>query len=119
MRNVHSGNLVIHALQAGHDVEHSRREQHDEETRKDAKHQREDDLDRRLHGLLLGARPHVVTPAQWLVTLASLPLCVVAGWVLTRLIEEPITAYGRTWTWSGVERRTRAVTAVEPTPKQI
>jgi peptidoglycan/LPS O-acetylase OafA/YrhL len=72
-----------------------------------------------MHGLLLGARPDVVTPAQWLVTLASLPLCVVAGWVLTRLIEEPITAYGRTWTWSGVERRTRAVTAVEPTPKQI
>ena len=68
-----------------------------------------------MHGLLLGARPDVATSAQWLVTLAALPLCVVAGWVLTKLVEEPITAYGRTWTWSGVPRRrpvTEAVAAV-------
>jgi peptidoglycan/LPS O-acetylase OafA/YrhL len=60
-----------------------------------------------MHGLFLGARPDIVTSAQWLVTLASLPLCVMAGWVLTKLVEEPITAFGRTWTWSGVPRRGR------------
>jgi len=71
-----------------------------------------------MHGLLLGTRPDIVTPAQWLVTLASLPLCVVVGWILTRLVEEPITAYGRTWTWSGTPRRSRAIAAAEPAPEQ-
>lgn len=70
-----------------------------------------------MHGLLLGARPDIATSAQWLVTLASLPLCVVAGWILTKLVEEPITAYGRTWTWSGVPRRRPA--AVEAAPGHV
>lgn len=72
-----------------------------------------------MHGLLLGARPDVVTTPQWLVTVASLPLCVLAGWVLTRFVEEPITAYGRTWKWSGVPRQARAVTVAEAAPKQV
>ena len=71
-----------------------------------------------MHGLLLGARPDIVTPAQWLVTFAALPLCVIAGWVLTRLVEEPITAYGRTWRWSGVPRGA-GTAAVEGAPRQI
>lgn len=72
-----------------------------------------------MHGLLLGTRPDIVTPAQWLVTLASLPLCVVVGWVLTRFIEEPVTAYGRTWTWSGVSRQARPAAALEAASRRL
>jgi peptidoglycan/LPS O-acetylase OafA/YrhL len=53
-----------------------------------------------MHGLILGGQPDVATPSQWLVTLAALPVCTLVGWGMTRLIEEPITAYGRTWRWS-------------------
>jgi peptidoglycan/LPS O-acetylase OafA/YrhL len=53
-----------------------------------------------MHGLVLGATPDVATPAQWAVTAAALPVCVVIGWLLTRLVEAPISAYGRTWRWS-------------------
>ena len=71
-----------------------------------------------MHGLLLGARPDVATPAQWLVTFASLPLCALAGWLLTLFVEEPITAYGRTWTWSTVPRRAGTAVA-EAAPPQL
>ena len=71
-----------------------------------------------MHGLLLGARPDVATPAQWLVTFASLPLCALAGWLLTLFVEEPITAYGRTWTWSAVPRRA-GMAAAEAAPPQL
>jgi peptidoglycan/LPS O-acetylase OafA/YrhL len=56
------------------------------------------------HGLLLGAAPDLQTPWQWAVTLATLPVCVLAGWGLTKLIEEPLMVYGRRWRWSA-ERR--------------
>lgn len=72
-----------------------------------------------MHGLLLGARPDIVTSGQWLVTLASLPLCVAAGWILTKFVEEPITGYGRTWAWSDVARRTRTAAIVGTAPRQI
>ena len=52
-----------------------------------------------MHGLLLGTTPDLVTPAQWAVTLAALPVCVLAGWGLTRLVEEPLIRFGRTWRW--------------------
>jgi len=58
-----------------------------------------------MHGLILGTRPDLVTPAQWLVTLAALPVCVLVGWGMTSLVEAPLTKYGRTWAWSEAERR--------------
>jgi peptidoglycan/LPS O-acetylase OafA/YrhL len=53
-----------------------------------------------MHGLLLGGRPDISTPAQWLVTIAALPAALVVGWGLTRLVEEPAMRYGRKWKWS-------------------
>ncbi|HZO47249.1 MAG TPA: acyltransferase [Xanthobacteraceae bacterium] len=53
-----------------------------------------------MHGLILGAKPALVTPTQWMVTFAALPICVLVGWAMTKLIEEPLTHYGRTWRWS-------------------
>ncbi|MHB8287511.1 MAG: acyltransferase family protein [Caulobacteraceae bacterium] len=63
-----------------------------------------------MHGLLLGAVPDVATPAQVLVTLAALPVCVLVGWGMTRLIEAPLTRYGGSWRWSiGLRRPTARV----------
>jgi peptidoglycan/LPS O-acetylase OafA/YrhL len=53
-----------------------------------------------MHGLLLGSRPDLVTPAQWLVTIAALPVAVAVGWGLTKLVEEPAMRLGRRWRWS-------------------
>ena len=52
-----------------------------------------------MHGLILGSQPDLATPSQWIVTVAALPVCVLVGWGTTRLIEEPLTRYGRTWRW--------------------
>ncbi len=52
-----------------------------------------------MHGLLLAAEPDMADARQWLVTLAAIPVCLVVSRVLTRLVEEPISAYGRSWTW--------------------
>lgn len=52
-----------------------------------------------MHGLVLGTKPDVGTAAQWGVTVAALPVCVAVGWLLTRLVEAPISAYGRKWSW--------------------
>lgn len=57
-----------------------------------------------MHGLLLGSRPDLTTPAQWAVTLAALPIAVLVGWIGTKIVEEPITAYGRSWKWSKQKR---------------
>ena len=57
-----------------------------------------------MHGLILGTKPDLATPSQWLVTIAALPVCTFVGWGMTKLIEEPATAYGRSWRWSP-ERR--------------
>jgi peptidoglycan/LPS O-acetylase OafA/YrhL len=53
-----------------------------------------------MHGLILGSVPDIATPAQWLVTIASVPTCVLLSHAMTKLIEEPLSAYGRTWRWS-------------------
>jgi peptidoglycan/LPS O-acetylase OafA/YrhL len=72
-----------------------------------------------MHGLILGTKPDVATPSQWLVTLAALPVCTFVGWGMTRLIEEPITAYGRSWRWSPELRSKPEKKLVElTTPKQ-
>ncbi len=57
-----------------------------------------------MHGIFLGAPPDLATPAQWLVTLAALPVCVLVGWGMTRLVEEPLTTFGRRWRWSVARR---------------
>ena len=48
-------------------------------------------------------------PAQLAVTLASLPLAVFVGWIGTRLVERPITTYGRSWSWSAQRRATPSI----------
>ncbi|MGA7530875.1 MAG: hypothetical protein WBW27_03170, partial [Pseudolabrys sp.] len=58
-----------------------------------------------MHGLLLGSRPDIGTPAQWAVTFAAVPVCVAVSWLLTVVIEKPLTNYGRTWAWSGRSRQ--------------
>ncbi len=50
-----------------------------------------------LHGVLLGGRPDIATASQWAVTAAALPVCGAIAFVLTRLVEQPLTAYGRSW----------------------
>ncbi|WP_296711363.1 acyltransferase [Rhodoblastus sp.] len=65
-----------------------------------------------MHGLILGTNPDLATPAQWAVTFAALPVCVLVGWGMTRLIEEPLTRYGRSFQWS---RETRGQPVIAQT----
>lgn len=60
-----------------------------------------------MHGLILDQRPALGTPAQWVVSLAALPVCVLVGWGMTKLVEEPLTRYGRSWRWSDARRPAR------------
>jgi peptidoglycan/LPS O-acetylase OafA/YrhL len=53
-----------------------------------------------MHHAVLGASPDLATWAQLAVTLAALPVVVLGGWLLTKVVEEPITAYGRSFRWS-------------------
>lgn len=53
-----------------------------------------------MHGVILGSQPGLLTPLQCAVTLASLPVTVAIGWLLTKWIEVPITSFGRNFTWS-------------------
>ncbi len=53
-----------------------------------------------MHGFILDAKPDIATLAQWAVTVAALPVCVAVGWLLTHLVEAPISAYGRSWRWA-------------------
>jgi len=68
-----------------------------------------------MHGLILNERPDIASVSQWLVTIAALPVCVLAGWLLTKWVEEPITHYGRTWAWSQRPRAVRGAVVAEPT----
>ena len=56
------------------------------------------------HGLILSSQPDLTTPAQWAITLGCLPISILVGWIGTKLVEEPITAYGRSWRWSKQRR---------------
>lgn len=64
-----------------------------------------------MHGLILGTQPDVASSAQIAVTLAALPVCALVGFVLTKLVEEPITSYGRSFRWSEARREPRAAAA--------
>lgn len=66
-----------------------------------------------MHGLLLGTRPDVGTASQIAVTVAALPLVVLVGWAFTRLVEEPITRYGRSFRWSDARRERAGVQSPE------
>lgn len=57
-----------------------------------------------MHGLILNAKPELSNLRQWLVTIAALGVAVAVGWVMTVLIEVPLTAYGRSWKWSNNPR---------------
>ncbi len=52
-----------------------------------------------MHGFLLGAEPDFHTPAQIAVTAAAVAVTVALSWLTTRLLEEPMTALGRTIRW--------------------
>ena len=52
-----------------------------------------------LHGLLLGGEPDFSTGAQRLVTLAAAIVTVGLGWAITRYVEQPVTAWGRSFRW--------------------
>ncbi|MCB1506628.1 MAG: acyltransferase [Hyphomicrobiaceae bacterium] len=56
-----------------------------------------------MHALLLGAKPDVATPVQIAVTIAAFPVATALGWLLTRYVEDPVRAYGRTWKWAKAE----------------
>ncbi|HKS84315.1 MAG TPA: acyltransferase [Pseudolabrys sp.] len=72
-----------------------------------------------MHGLILGTRPDLVSGAQWIVTFAALPVCVLVAWILTVLVEKPITNYGRSWAWSNRPRVSRAsATAMAVSPAE-
>ncbi len=71
-----------------------------------------------MHGLLLGSRPDLVTPTQWAVTIAALPVCVFVSWILTLFVEQPLTNYGRTWTWSNRSRRPAVQNAIACSPAE-
>lgn len=60
-----------------------------------------------MHGLILHARPGLGSPAQWAVTLMAAPVCVLVGVGMTKLIEEPLTRWGRSWKWSESRRAAR------------
>ena len=57
-----------------------------------------------MHGLILGTAPDLATPAQWAVTIAALPMTMALGWLVTKIVEEPITAFGRRIAWSKENR---------------
>ncbi len=68
-----------------------------------------------LHNLILGTAPDIATPAQIAVTTLALPVTVLTSWILTKIVEEPITSYGRSFKWSKetVERQTEARPAAQ------
>jgi peptidoglycan/LPS O-acetylase OafA/YrhL len=58
-----------------------------------------------VHHALTGAGPAIATPMQWVATFLATVLTIVLGRGLTRLIEEPLTTYGRSFVWAKVEPR--------------
>ncbi len=51
------------------------------------------------HGFILNAEPDIANGAQLAVTVAALPICVLVSWMLTKVVEEPITNFGRNFKW--------------------
>jgi peptidoglycan/LPS O-acetylase OafA/YrhL len=53
-----------------------------------------------MHGFILGTEPDTATVPQILVSIAALPASIAVGWAMTRLLEQPITAWGRSFRWN-------------------
>ena len=58
-----------------------------------------------MHGLILNLKPDIDSLQQLAVTIAALPVTAFVGWVITQVVERPITAYGRSWKWSNEKRQ--------------
>lgn len=58
-----------------------------------------------LHGLVLGTAPDLGSPAQWAVTVLAIPATIIVSWGLMKLLQDPIVAYGRQWSWSPGRRQ--------------
>ncbi len=67
-----------------------------------------------MHGLLLGSRPDIATSQQLAVTIAAIPVTVGVAWLLTMLVERPLTEFGRSWKWSGRPRLAAVASVPEP-----
>ena len=52
-----------------------------------------------MHGLILGSAPDTATPSQLLVTVAAVPVAIGLAWIMTTTLEQPITAWGRSFRW--------------------
>ena len=59
-----------------------------------------------VHWTVLGHAPQP-TGSGLIVTLICLPLCVGISAILTKAIEEPVTRYGRSWSWQARTEQTR------------
>ena len=53
-----------------------------------------------MHGMLLGAMPDMATLEQSVVTLAAMPVTLLAAWIVNRTIEQPMIAVGRRWSFA-------------------
>jgi peptidoglycan/LPS O-acetylase OafA/YrhL len=58
-----------------------------------------------MHGIVLGGRPDIGTPAQLLVTLMAIPVALGLAWTVNRLIEQPMIEYGRRWRFGASGRK--------------
>ncbi|KPF67555.1 hypothetical protein IP69_12625 [Bosea sp. AAP35] len=56
-----------------------------------------------VHHAMTGSGPGITTPLQWAATLIATAVTILLGRGLTRLVEEPLTAFGRTFVWAKVE----------------
>jgi peptidoglycan/LPS O-acetylase OafA/YrhL len=56
-----------------------------------------------VHHAMTGSGPGIATPMQWAATLIATVLTILLGRGLTRLVEEPLTAYGRSFVWAKAE----------------
>jgi peptidoglycan/LPS O-acetylase OafA/YrhL len=56
-----------------------------------------------IHHAMTGAEPGISTPLQWAATLLATAVTILLGRCLTRLVEEPLTAFGRSFSWQKVE----------------
>jgi peptidoglycan/LPS O-acetylase OafA/YrhL len=52
------------------------------------------------HGWLLGQKPSIETFPGVLATLVAIPVCLAVSRALTRWVEEPFTAFGRSFAWA-------------------
>lgn len=58
-----------------------------------------------MHRLVLQAAPSLTTSSGVAVTLACLPLTFVVAWLITRVVEDPFTTFGRRFAWSSPTRQ--------------